>query len=169
MVDTKAKTKVSKAAAKAAKAPNAAIFSRISYLYQAATYLAAQHQHDPSQTCTGNSQQPTELIQRRQLEQVSINSIPLEPGARKLVSELRNVSGKVVIRMSSDMKRSICKNCDALLIDGVTCEVGTENKSRGGKKPWADVLVRRCKKCGYVKRYPLGERQKRRPHRSIKI
>jgi ribonuclease P protein subunit RPR2 len=68
------------------------------------------------------------------------------------------------------MKHSICKNCDTMLIDGSTCTNEVENKSKGGKKRWADVLVRKCNTCGLEKRFPIGaERQKRRPHRTKEI
>jgi ribonuclease P protein subunit RPR2 len=37
-----------------------------------------------------------------------------------------------------------------------------ENLSKGGRKPWADVLVVRCRVCGFVKRYPVGARRQRK-------
>jgi ribonuclease P protein subunit RPR2 len=66
------------------------------------------------------------------------------------------------------MKHSICKNCDTMLTDGSTCSIEVENKSKGGKKPWADVLVRKCNTCGFTRRYPMAakrQKRKKKPHR----
>jgi ribonuclease P protein subunit RPR2 len=55
-----------------------------------------------------------------------------------------------------------------MLIYGSTCTNEVENKSKDGKKPWADVLVRRCATCGLEKRFPVAaKRQKRRSQRSL--
>jgi len=40
-------------------------------------------------------------------------------------------------------------------VPGTTCTHRVENKSKGGKKKWADVLVVECQ-CGMVKRFPVG-------------
>jgi ribonuclease P protein subunit RPR2 len=152
-----AKAKTSKGAG---SVPNKALHSRVSYLYQAAAYLATQQQH--SRVITTQNGQSTEMtVNDPQTES------PLKPASRRLVSDLRSVSLKVQMRMSPAMKHSICKNCDTMLIDGSTCTNEVENKSKGGKKQWADALVRKCNTCGFEKRFPIGaERQKRRPHRT---
>ena len=161
-----ASTKISKGATKN-KAPNGALHSRVSYLYQAAMYLATQTQLDksnPNKEVPSSQAIPTDL---KDTVEKSKLAATYQPSARRLVSDLRGVSGKVLIRMSPGMKRSICKNCDSILVEGSTCLVEMENKSKGGKKRWADVLVRKCNTCGCARRYPLGERQKRRPHRAL--
>jgi ribonuclease P protein subunit RPR2 len=150
-----AKAKTSKGAG---SVPNKALHSRVSYLYQAAASLATQQQHSRVIT-TQNGQSTETTVNDPQTES------PLKPASRRLVSDLRSVSLKVQMRMSPAMKHSICKNCDTMLIDGSTCTNEVENKSKGGKKQWADVLVRKCNTCGFEKRFPIGaERQKRRPH-----
>lgn len=149
-----AKMKVSKKAAKP-NAPNSALHSRVSYLFQAARYLASHNQSNCS-----------EVTEPKYTDQNSEPSGSYQLYVRSLVSDLRDVSEKVLIRMSPEMKRSICKNCDTILIERSTCLVQLENKSKGGKKPWADVLVRKCNTCGSAKRYPLAPKQKRRPVRS---
>lgn len=139
--------------------PNKALHSRVSYLYQAAAYLATQQQH--SRNDVGRSEPPDGESTTNPQSDGS-----LQPASRHLISDLRSVSLKVLMRISPAMKHSICKNCDSMLIDGSTCTNKVENKSKGGKKRWADVLVRRCNTCGSEKRFPIGaERQKRRPHR----
>jgi ribonuclease P protein subunit RPR2 len=148
---TKAKAKLSK---ETGNIPNKILHCRASYLYQAATYLATQKRHSkalasPATTAANNSQLSSKSV--------------FDPASRRLVSDLRSISLKAQIRMSPAMKHSICKNCDTMLTDGSTCSIEIENKSKGGKKSWADVLVRKCNICGFTRRYPMAaERQKRK-------
>jgi ribonuclease P protein subunit RPR2 len=139
---------------KATTVPNKILHTRISYLYQAASYLATQQQHSQAS---------------QDKQQIERNESLYVPAANLLVSDLKSVSLKAQIRMSPAMKQSICKSCNTILIDGSTCSSELENTSRGGKKPWADVLVRRCNICGTSKRYPSATRQKRRPHRPANL
>lgn len=137
---------------KAPGVPNRHVYSRISFLYQAASYLstsAAKQDASSSQTDT---------------EQASVAAQNL---SRKMITDLRAVTLKSQVRISPALKRTICKYCDTLLVEGQTCSSSVENKSKGGKKPWADVLVIKCHTCGRAKRFPVSaERQKRRPQRA---
>ncbi|OAX84663.1 hypothetical protein ACJ72_00955 [Emergomyces africanus] len=87
--------------------------------------------------------------------------VPVSKLSRQLASQMRGVSLKSQLRLSSGIKRSICKRCDSLLIPNSTSVETVENPSRGGstKKPWADVRVVRCDNCGYIKRYPQTEKR----------
>lgn len=76
------------------------------------------------------------------------------PQTHYLLTLMRSVSQKSQIRLSQSIKRSICHRCNGRLSTHSTAEI--ENLSRGGRKPWADVLVMKCCQCGYVKRYPVG-------------
>ena len=150
-----------KAPKSSGSAPNKALHSRVSYLYQAATYLATQQQHSRTAAHATSTNQ-----ERSEVSQTNASNQLFQPVSRRLISDLRSVSLKGQLRMSPTMKHSICKNCDTMLIDGTTCSNEVENKSKGGKKHWADVLVRKCNTCGFVRRFPLTtERQKRRPKR----
>ncbi|KAH7418078.1 RNAse P Rpr2/Rpp21/SNM1 subunit domain-containing protein [Cadophora sp. MPI-SDFR-AT-0126] len=154
---------------KTGSVPNKALYSRVSFLYQAATYMATQRQNSqPMESLTStDTKEACEQSPETTLEKTTDPQVPLSHSAsRHLVSELRAVSHKVLMRMSPAMKHSLCKNCDTIMVDGATCTSTIENKSKGGKKPWADLLVRRCNTCGLKKRFPLNtERQKRRPQR----
>lgn len=155
--------------------PNKILHSRASYLYQAASYLAeAQQPHseldsqrrgkdttkidwEPKATTNSTKAGPTASSQANYL-----------PVSRRLISDLRSVSLKGQMRLSPTMKHSICKNCGTMLLDGSTSKDGIENGSKGGKKPWADVLVRRCHTCGWKRRFPIGaKKQKKRKQRSL--
>ncbi|KAL2069085.1 hypothetical protein VTL71DRAFT_15423 [Oculimacula yallundae] len=155
---------------KTGSVPNKAIYSRVSYLYQAAAYMAAQQQQYPakeSQT-TADDEDNKEGTGTTAANSGELQLPLSQPASRRLVSDMRAVSHKVLMRISPAMKHSICKNCDTMMIDGSTCTSEVENRSKGGKKPWADILVRRCNTCGLAKRFPLvADRQKRRPQRKI--
>lgn len=160
---------------------NRHIYTRASYLYQAASYLAncaqqakkevkpekAQHGDNASSASrrdapsgTGHGHNP-EFAHGNQERKAIMNL------SHHVVSDMRSVSLKAQIRQSPSIKQTICRYCDAVLIEGKTCHSAVENLSKGGRKPWADVLVTRCDTCGNVKRYPVSApRQKRRPLRT---
>lgn len=88
------------------------------------------------------------------------------PMARHLIAHLRGVSLKSQIRLSPAIKRSLCKRCDTLLVPGSTSTSRMENLSKGGRKPWADVLIIQCGVCHAEKRFPVGApRQQKREQR----
>ncbi|KAI9641967.1 hypothetical protein NHQ30_009836 [Ciborinia camelliae] len=150
------------------KIPNKALYSRISYLYQAATYLAVQENGSQKQPAKGIASDSSmeDVMQCEPNMEINLTG-SCQPLSRRLISDLRSVSLKGLMRMSPDMKHSICKNCQTLLMEGTTCTARVENQSKGGKKPWADVLVRKCNTCGLEKRFPLAtKRQPRRSRRS---
>jgi ribonuclease P protein subunit RPR2 len=130
------------------KVPNRHLYSRISYLHQAAQYLAGKaSEHQPTEDGNGRSTQQTGL-----------------PGL--LTAHMLLVSQKSKVKISRDVKRSVCKRCNGLLVEGQTSRTRIENKSKGGKKPWADVLVVKCIPCGFEKRYTVGqERQLKKTER----
>jgi ribonuclease P protein subunit RPR2 len=144
--------------------PNRPIYARISYLYQAAAHLgshAAQVHHQESTV-----RPPEKALalpeENRGLSDNSVRQIM----SRRLLADMRATSLKAQIRISPSMKRTICKFCNSLLIEGQSSLSYVENKSKGGKKTWADVLVIKCNTCDGMKRFPVqAPRQKRRPTR----
>lgn len=174
------------------------LHSRISYLYQAATYLVkVADQSRAKIPCVKEEvikqSEPSRELQCAvaALEAVSDKAYPISPTEhghrtpkvdpdnervsidsalpRQLINHLRAVSLKSQIRLSPVMKHTICKHCDILLVPGSTSTSYMENNSRGGRKPWADVLVTTCTVCGTAKRFPVGaKRQLRRDLRGVK-
>ena len=170
------------------------LHARISYLYQAAAYMQSlvdghpSHLLDPKiQEAVGKAtlqrlrdkstvhdkpiterttllNPPSSILESRQ----GHNALHLRDlgQAHRFVTHLRAVSLKSQIRLSPTMKHSICKRCDSLLVAGSTSTSEMENQSRGGKKPWADVLVVTCNICGSKKRFPVGA--KRQPRRTVR-
>lgn len=96
-------------------------------------------------------------------------AIKAESSARVMLSHIKGVAKKGQVRVAPSVKHSVCKRCDILLIDGHNSTRRTENQSRGGRKPWAEVLVITCRSCGTAKHYPIGaKRQPRREDRPSK-
>lgn len=170
------------------------LHSRISYLYQAATYLAKDtDQPQVRSNCVNNEakkqNKPGEELQCAVAASQAVSeSLPISPTepkiwmrkispdddsvseesalSRQLVVHLRAISLKSQIRLSPAMKHTICKRCDILLMPGSTSTSYMENNSRGARKAWADVLVTTCAGCGTAKRFPVGaKRQLRRESR----
>lgn len=139
---------------------NRIIYSRASYLYQAANYLtscANAIRDAPTTSSTEHSASANVDTQHKAFANLS----------RQAITDMRAVSLKAQIRQSPSLKRTICKFCDTLLVEGKTSRSSIENPSKGDRKPWADVLVIECKTCGNRKRYPVDAlRQKRKALRS---
>ncbi len=176
--------------------PQKHLHSRISFLYQAATYLASakttlvettsmeekkSHQtavwKSPSQhggVEESSSSDAGAALTTPPLADFGRGSTNISPAmsiqkaglSRQMLSHLGAVSLKAQIRLSSTIKRSICRRCDTLLVTGSTSHERLENMSRGGRKPWADVIILRCHTCGTEKRIPIGAtRQTRKAER----
>ena len=167
--------------------PQKHLHSRISYLYQAATLFSQPETTFPgtapavqspprlqaiaatSASLAPNSQTPT-LAANLHPQSDPIRSPRNIPLARLYASHLCDISLKAQIHLSTTIKRSLCKRCYTLLLPTVTSTTRVENLSKGGKKPWADVLVLRCGGCGAEKRVPVGgKRQLRRGERRMGV
>ncbi|KAG9185350.1 ribonuclease P protein subunit RPR2 [Alternaria panax] len=129
--------------------PNKHLHARSTFLYQAATYLTLQ-------TAT----QDEFAIDVAQDKESHPHDAPTtqrySPLALELASDLQQVSRKGQLRLAVDLKRSMCKSCNTVLIPGRTVNQTIENPSKGGNKPWADILVVTCLICGGEKRFPVG-------------
>ncbi len=133
--------------------PHKHLYSRLSFLHQAATFLAARDSIQPV-TEKRDHEEPNTASRSSPLEQKP--AAPSSREATRLLSHLRGVSRKSQIRIASDVKHSICKRCDGILLPGETSSAVVTNSSRNGRKPWADVLELRCEYCGTAKRFPVG-------------
>lgn len=137
--------------------PNKHLHARITFLYQAASYLTLQPSDESEKSGTENTVSP------------GSNQAHLPSSlALQLGSDLHTVSRKAQLRLSIDLKRSMCKSCNAILVLGQTAVQTVENQSKGGRKPWADVLVISCKRCGSKRRMPVGmEKQSKKRDRPV--
>lgn len=149
--------------------PNRHQYTRVSYLHQAASYLATLPAQSTTSASESTSSEPPHDGDAHQSPGRATRSAS-ETVARRCVTEIRAVSLKSQVRPSPAVKQMLCKYCDSLLVEGKTCSTTVQNASKGGRKPWADVMVTRCKTCGHVKRFPVSApRQKRRPFREPQV
>lgn len=169
--------------------PNKHLHARIAYLDRAVKYLSAQ---SLAQSHNGTKRVDTEGSKDHQQPVEGMTTIPSgtlaidaahsiankkpSPGhpstatfnsppsglPLQLNAHLRSVAQKAQIRLIQDLKHAICKICSSPLIEGETCLRSTENLSKGGRKPWADVLVLKCCACGACKRFPIGAKKQKR-------
>lgn len=160
------------------------LYSRISFLHQAASYLSSvtdDVQGKKAISANGDQAEKNEKTASTGTAGILKNQAPhssKEPGepnptssirkpsspalSRLYASQSRTIARKATIRLTPDMKHSICKTCDSILLPGTTSSTFVENLSRGGRKPWADMLVVICNACGAVKRFPVGAKRQRR-------
>ena len=162
------------------------LHSRISYLHQASTYIAnpqkeksntvqsvqpdsgdlfihPQEDEGHSRHANDSYVSSSHVSSRMKLER---NTLPAL--SRQMIEDLRSVSLKCQERLAPNVKHSICKRCNSLLVAGSTSTNHLENKSRGGRKPWADVLVVTCRTCGIQKRFPVGSKHQLRKSERIR-
>lgn len=144
-----------------ANVPQRHIYSRISYLHQAACYLTLRHSKHENLYTLGESaiERSDVKIKDRGATTDSFKGTQVPVGdalSRLLLSHVRGVSLKGQTRMSATLKHSICRRCDSPLVAGVSSSSYVENKSTGGEKAWADVLVIFCNLCDARRRFPIG-------------
>ena len=162
--------------------PNKHLHARISFLQQAATYLTLQagtyrsRNQDGEKSTTvapadstvkakGHSNAITERRDSTPpFNQHGSGGLPL-----LLSNHLTQVARKSQIRLQPSTKHQICKRCHTLLSKGTTSRKYTENLSKGGKKPQADMLVVECAACGALKRLPTGARRQKRKGKRSKV
>lgn len=168
--------------------PNKHLHARVSFLHQAATLLAVQGANPLSKSSTEPPiiAHSEPILQRPASESASLKETQSEvqeihkqdktisseetgddpllcPLSFHLSSHLRQVARRSQIRLHPSLKRTSCKTCNAVLIEGQTCRKHMENASKCGKKRHADILVLECRNCGSKKRFPVGvERQERK-------
>ncbi|GAB7346581.1 hypothetical protein MBLNU457_5769t1 [Dothideomycetes sp. NU457] len=134
-------------------AVNKHLQARIAYLEKASKYLAQQQYGHENQTF-GKHNEATDA--------------PTHGLPQLLSSHLRSVSLKSQIRLTQDVKRSICRKCDMPLIESSTSDITIENDSKDKAKPWADIRVITCRSCGTKKRFPIGaKRQTKKKNRLV--
>ena len=130
--------------------PQRHLHARISYLHQAATYLATT-QGEKTRT------EPSTKVEEAKTQESKFRRPQLNQ-TKHLLSQLQGVSKKSQIRLAGNLKHSVCKRCDALLISGVTSSEQVTNSSTDKRKPWADVFEIKCRACGAAKRFPIGQK-----------
>ena len=127
--------------------------ARMSFLYNAAVLLQSAASEKAAATKAASSPAP-HAYAPQSTTSTRVNLPGVSHISRQYAAQLRAVSHKSQLRLSRCDKRSLCKRCQTLLVPGTSCSEEIENKSRGGKKSWADVRIVRCWTCGTAKRFP---------------
>lgn len=130
-----------------ASLPQKSIHLRLAFLHQAASHIADHVQNNARMTWKADEDDALML----DLKSKTVTTQP-----RYLINQMKGVSRKSVIRLHKDVKRSVCKRCDELLAEDKNSTTEVENRSANLSKPWADILVIKCKTCGTSKRFPIG-------------
>ncbi|KIW70946.1 hypothetical protein PV04_03173 [Phialophora macrospora] len=141
--------------------PQKHLHSRLSFLYQAASYLATASTRASIEKPRSNASKGTSMA-------AGHTRPPKSDDASRLLMHVRGVSRKSQIRLSPKVKHSICKRCDALLIPGMTSSESISNPSKNGEKVWADVFEIKCHRCETVKRFPVGMKRDRADKAKLK-
>jgi ribonuclease P protein subunit RPR2 len=128
--------------------PQKHLHSRISYLHQAAAYLAS----------TRGTSRPEDAPSPVHSNSPMKSASSTYNQSRNLLTQLRAVSLKSQIRLTPELKQSFCRRCDSLLVPGKTSDTVITNSSRHGNKSWADILLIKCGFCGAVRRFPIGQK-----------
>jgi len=84
-------------------------------------------------------------------------AFPSDPGRAKRYLELaRRIGMKAGVRLTSEQRSRICKECGGLLVPGVNCRVRTRSE-------YGTTVLITCLECGAKKRYPtVRERHSRK-------
>jgi ribonuclease P protein subunit RPR2 len=172
------------------------LHSRISYLYQASTFLSSKRVQNPDVQTKSEGGYPEHFDKCHQsgkhslsksenlldahdavvsglhsvpeTESIKIPNTPMAVLSRALLSQMRAVSLKSQTRLSPNIKRSTCKRCDTLLTPGISSSVTVHNGSIRKHKSTADVLVIQCLVCNAQKRIPVGvQRQSKRKNGNL--
>ena len=138
------------------KASQKHLQARMSYLFDAALYFRGVHTSALKSTKDNRvtSHENHELAENSTASTVDQSNFASSDHI--MISHMRSISTKATIRMDKKIKHQICKRCNAALIPFITSTRTLENKSKGGKKPWATVEIISCNVCGVSKRFPIG-------------
>lgn len=135
--------------------PNKNIHLRLAFLHQAALHLAQGSNATDSTVVSDGA--------ARQIGSTTGN----DASVRCLLSQMKGIGRRSVIRLQSQAKRTVCKGCDQLLTDGITSTETVENKSKNSAKLHANVLVVQCRTCHTVKRFPVGAPRQEGKHERL--
>ncbi|KAI9006078.1 hypothetical protein BC832DRAFT_614722 [Gaertneriomyces semiglobifer] len=120
-------------------------FQRMNFLYQAAAVVRKSLAESASNAHSGSEKQ--------------VGSV-----SRFYMKTFRQVERRLVLRSHPYVKRTICKQCDSILLSGdAVRHRTTKGRAEHGTNN-VPLLESECKTCGLVKRIPLGDQPTRSPY-----
>ena len=78
--------------------------------------------------------------------------------SRRYVDLAQRISERTKVRIPSELKRYLCKNCGIALVPGTNARIRLHARNSG--------IVLTCLSCGAVKRYPVTEKTRSKEPRS---
>jgi len=71
--------------------------------------------------------------------------------SRRYIELARKIGLRYNVRLPRKLKRKFCKNCNTLLIPGLTSRVRMDSKRK--------LLIVKCLSCQKIYRYPYGKKE----------
>ncbi|CCL98703.1 uncharacterized protein FIBRA_00707 [Fibroporia radiculosa] len=127
---------------------NRDILQRLNFLYQASAYL---HTIAPSPSGKPSNDKVIELSkeQKRERRRKARHPAQTTELARAYVRSMKIISQKATVRMDPNVKRTLCKKCNTILMPGSTASVRTKPSSTHGHS-----IAYTCVTCGTTRRIP---------------
>ncbi|KAG4301677.1 hypothetical protein PCANB_001828 [Pneumocystis canis] len=126
-------TKKEKTLIKSKTLPQQELYSRISFLYQAASIYTT----------------------RSIFSQSTYKDIQSELALSKFyINTAKRIAQKAVLKLNPSIKRTLCRRCDTLLLPTITSSIKVENLSKKNIRK-ADTIIITCNFCNAKKRYPV--------------
>ena len=144
--------------------PNKHLAARTAFLHNAAVMLASQVV--PLQKAEADDSELEQDVAGKNTV-ATLSPQPTSGLPFLFTAQLKQVALKSQVRLHTDVKRTICKACNAILVENQSCRNFVENLSRGGKKDWANVLVIQCLACGRKNRIPTGAKRQQRKSKRV--
>ncbi|KAI8583001.1 hypothetical protein K450DRAFT_225853 [Umbelopsis ramanniana AG] len=123
------------ARAKNAIADNLQIYQHMNFLHQAAILLSSLPVDSQTADSSNTQQAPNthDVASRDNSAIINKTDEPaLAPLSRYYCNTMKNISKKLVLRLDPNVKRSICKKCDNVLIPSVTSDVRVKSRPHKG-------------------------------------
>ncbi|EJF57641.1 Rpr2-domain-containing protein [Dichomitus squalens LYAD-421 SS1] len=139
------KNKEQEPAAKLNSVTNRDIIQRINFLYQASTYLSTISQ-PPDGTVQLQRNDSTHGKRKKNTIRHPKSTAEL---SRCYVGSMRIVGQKAIVRMDPSLKRTLCKQCDTVLLPGATASVRVKPSGSHGQ-----VVTYTCLSCSTSRRIP---------------
>ncbi len=70
--------------------------------------------------------------------------------SRRYIQLARKIGLRYNVRLSKELKRKFCKNCNSLLVPGLSSQVRIKSKEK--------IVEIKCLNCGKVYRYPYSRK-----------
>ncbi|KAI9308819.1 RNAse P Rpr2/Rpp21/SNM1 subunit domain-containing protein [Cunninghamella echinulata] len=122
---------------------NLQVYQRMNFLNQAATLMSTLSQPIPSPI---NKHLQNQRVKKEENDNNKTDikwqgDLDLHPLSRYYNSTMKKIGRRLVIRVDPQVKRSICKRCDASLIPGLTSSIRVSSRHQS-------TLNTRCHTCG---------------------